>query len=257
MLAKLLAILSQLKAAGATAVIIAGAATVTVASTSPEVQDSLHQLTNNVGLSQSSDCDHGQPVVVAQRNSADKLLRAAYQTDQKKLNDLRGGKDVDNKAVGEVVRKYDDLMRDRLNTALNAVAALTLGREGQNKTSASPSTSASPVTTPTGSPSAEPSCSPKPSASASPAVAATPSPSPKPSDSGKPDQEGRVTVAERTTLNADIQKLVDDAIKDMDAFVKQATDEAAKLPAPDHGKPSDNPGNKPSDKGKPAGTAHP
>src|ERR1043166_4940032 len=112
MLAKLLAVLSQLKAAGATAVIIAGAATVTVASTSPEVQDSLHQLSNNIGLSQSSDCDHGQPVVVAQRNSADKLLRAAYQTDQKALNDLRGGKDVDNKAVGEVVRKYDDLMRD-------------------------------------------------------------------------------------------------------------------------------------------------
>ena len=262
MFGKLLALLTQLKAAGAAVVIVAGAATVTVASTSPEVQDTLHQLENNIGLTQSTDCgDHGQPVVVAQRNAADKLLRDAYQRDQKALQDLRGGKDVDNKAVGDVVKKADSDLRDALNTALNAVAAQTLGRNGQNKASASPSASASPTATaaptPTGSASAQPSCTPAPSASASPSASG--SASPKPSASGKPE-EGRVAVAERTTLDPAIQKIVDDATTLMDKIVKDATTAVGALPTPDHGKPSGNPGNgnKPEDKGKPSGTpSHP
>lgn len=258
MLGKVLALLTQLKAAGATVVIIAGAATVTVAGTSPEVQDTLHQLTNNVGLTQSTDCDHGQPVVVAQRNSADKLLRAAYQKDQKALEDLRGGKDVDNKLVGAVVKKYDDQLRAALDAALNDVASHTLGRNGQDRASASPGTGTSlstPTASPSGSAAAQSACVP---AAANTVTSTSPSPSPKPSGSGKPDQEGRVTVAERTTLDADLQKIVDDAVALMDGLVKTATTEAATIPAPDHGKPSDNAGNKPEDKGKPSGApAHP
>src|SRR5690242_16653057 len=154
MLGKLLALLTQLKAAGATVVIIAGAAPVTVAGTSPAVQDTLHELTNNIGLTQSADCDHGQPAVVAQRNSGDALLRAAFQKDHKALEDLRGGgKNVDGQKLAEVLRKADGDLRDALDTSLNAVAAQTLGRNGQNRTSASPSASGSPAAAPTASPS--------------------------------------------------------------------------------------------------------
>ena len=288
MLGKVLALLTQLKAAGVTAVIIAGAATVTVAGTSPEVQDTLHQLTNNIGLTQSTDCDHGQPAVVAQRNSADARLRAAYQNDHQALEALRGGKDADNnkvdsKLVGEVVKKYDDQLRDRLNTALNLVASHTLGRDGQNRDSDTTSTSGSSATTPTRTPTPTPTATPAGNAATQPSCTtattvttvttvtttnATPTPSanaaPESSTGGKPEQEGRVTVAERTTLDADLQTIVDTAITDMQTLVKTATAEAAKVPAPDHGKPSDtgksadNPGNKPEDKGKPSGTpAHP
>jgi hypothetical protein len=272
MLGKLLALLAQAKAAGVTLVVVAAGATVTVAGTTPEVQDQLQQLTANISQLVKSECDtdRGQPEVVAQRNSADKFLRAAWQKDHKALEDLRGGKDVDNQAVGVIVKKYDGLLSERLDKAINDVAALTQGRNGQLKASASPSGSpastTSPTPTPTATPtstaSATPSCTPKPSASASASPAASPSPSASgspASGSGKPEQQGRVTVAERTTLDAAIQSIVDLAIKDMDDLVKKATDEAAKVPAPERGKPSDkgkpseNPGNKPEDKGKPSG----
>jgi hypothetical protein len=260
MLAKLLALIAQGKGAGLAVVLIASATTVTVASTTPELQDAVQQLTANIGLSSQRDCGdgQGQPAVVAQRNAADKLLRDAWNKDHKMLEDLRGGKDVDNKAVGEIVKKYDDQLRDTLNTALNDVAALTLGREGQVRkaeASASSSASASPSISPSVSPSASgttsttPTCPPKPSGSA----AAKPSESAKPSGSGKPDEQGRVAVANRTTLDAAIQSIVDKAIKDMADLVTKATDEAGKVPPAEHGKPSDNPGNKPEDKGKPSG----
>jgi len=263
MLAKLLALIAQGKGAGLAVVLIASATTVTVASTTPELQDAVQQFTANVGLSASQrDCGdgQGQPAVVAQRNAADKLLRDAWNKDHKSLEDLRGGKDVDNKAVGEIVKKYDDQLRDTLNTALNDVAALTLGREGQVRkaeasASTKPSGSASPSISPSTSPSASgttsttPTCPPKPSGSATP----KPSESAKPSGSGKPDEQGRVAVANRTTLDAAIQSIVDKAIKDMADLVTKATDEAGKVPPAEHGKPSDNPGNKPEDKGKPSG----
>ena len=258
MLAKLLALIAQGKGAGLALVILAGATTATVASTTPELQDAVQQFTASAGLSASHrDCGdgQGQPAVVAQRNAAEKLLRDAFNEDHKALADLRGGKDVDNKAVGEIVKKYDDLLRDTLNTALNDVAALTLGREGQVRkaeASALISPSTSPSLSGTASASPKPSCSPKPSASGS----ATPKPSKsaKPSGSGKPEDQGRVAVANRTTLDAAIQAIVDKAIKDMDDLVTKATDEAGKVPPPDHGKPSDNPANRPEDKGKPSGS---
>src|SRR5258708_15397046 len=206
------------------------------------------------------DSDPGQPVVVAQRNAATKLIDAAFQQDQKALEQLRG-KGVDNKAAGDLIKTADDQLKVLRTKALNdTAAALNFGREGQNK--------------PSGSPSAKPSTSPAPSASASPCPSSSPqvseaSESPKPSGSpkaegsAKPSEEGRVTVADRTTLDANIKAIVDKAIADMYAIVKDATAKVGALPSPDRGggKPSDNPGNKPpgnpSAEHKPSGSPKP
>jgi hypothetical protein len=260
MLAKLLALLAETKGGVVAVVLLAGATTATVAATSPDVQSSLDQLTSGLTSQSHSDCDgQGQPVVVAQRNAADKLLRDAYAKDHKALEALRGGPGKDNQAVGAVVRTYDDQLRDTLNIALNKVAGLTLGREGQVRKAEANSTAnavptAAPVTTPTvslatGSPTTTVPCSPTLSSSASPAAKSTETSAP-----GKPTVDGRVTVAERTTLNADIQAIVDAAITDMDALVTKATADVAAVPAPEHGKSGDNPGNKPENAGKPSGS---
>ena len=284
MLGKLLSMLVQAKGAAAAAVLVAGATTATVAVTTPEVQDAIANVTTAVsttlGVTTSStkcaesgeDAKGGngaaQVAIVQQRNAAEKLLRDAHQDAQKQLQDLRGGKDTDNKAVGDIVKKYDDQLKGTLDTALNKVAALTLGREGQvRKAEASASGSAKPKGSesakPTGSERPEGSRSPKPSCSPRPSAAATspkPSESPKASGSAKPSgsdaakgsakpsDQGRVTVAERTTLDADVKAIVDQAVLDFIATVKKATAEAALVPAPDRGKPSDQPGGKPSDK---------
>lgn len=243
MLAKLVTLLSATKGATVAAVVVLGAATVTVGSSSPEVQDTVNNVVQAVtGQAATSDtarrgndCEHGQPAVVAQRNAATKLIDAAFQTDQKALEQLRG-KGVDNKAAGDLVKTADDQLKDLRTKALNDVAGLTLGREGQNK--------------PSGSPSPKPSASPCPSSS--PEAAETPKPagSPKAEGSAKPSQEGRVTVAERTTLDANVKAIVDKAIADMDALVTDATAKVSALPTPDHGKPADNE-HKPSGSPKP------
>jgi len=265
MLAKLLTLLSASKGAAVAAAVVLGAATVTVGASSPEVQDAVQNVVNTVTGSATSDtaksfkedCDHGQPAVVAQRNAATKLIDAAFQKDQKALEELRG-KGVDNKAAGDLIKTADDTLKDIRTKALNdTAAALSFCREGQNK--------------PSGSPSAKPSSSPAPSASASPCPSSSPeaSESPKPSTSpkaegsAKPSEEGRVTVADRTTLDASIKAIVDKAIADMDAVVKDATAKVGALPSPDRGggKPSENPGNKPSgnpsEEHKPSGSPKP
>ena len=251
MLAKLLTLLAASKGAAVAAVVVIGAATVTVGASSPEVRDTVDQVVQAVSQTVTSattttdarlrtECDHGQPAVVAQRNAADKLLRAAFQTDHKALEDLRG-KGVDNKAAGDLIKAADDQLKGVLKKALNDTAALTLGREGQNK--------------PSGSPVAKPSASPSASASAcpseSPEAADSPKPSgsPKAEGSAKPSDQGRVAVAERTTLDANIKAIVDKAIADMAAVVKDAQAKVGALPSPDHGKPSD----KPSNDNKPSG----
>jgi len=239
MLAKLLTLLAATKGATVAAVVVLGAATLTVGATTPEVQDAVKTVLQNVSVQTTSQTDRsdcgGQPAVVAQRNAATKLIDAAFQEDQKALESLRG-KGVDNQAAGPLIKTADDQLKELRTKALNDVAALTLGREGQNKASGSPA----------------PSKSPKPSASPCPSdqpEAAKPSASPKAEDSAKPSQEGRVTVAERTTLDANIQTIVDKAVTDMAAVVTDATAKVGALPSPDHGKPSDNPGSdhKPSD----------
>jgi len=287
-LGKLISLIAQTKGAAITTLVVAGAATTTVVATNTDIQDALNNATSAVTttLGITTNCvdeaakkakakneeakGSGQPEVVAQRNAADKVLRAAHQDAQKALTDLRGGKDQDNKAAGDVIKTYDDKLKDTLETAINKVAALTQGREGQErKAEASASAAArssSPSPTATGSPSPTPSCSPAPSASASPtgsaslaasasptgSAAVAPAGSPGPSES--PKLQGREIVAERTTLNPGLRAIVDQAINDMGDLVKKATDEVALIPASEKGKPSDKPGNsaKPDDKGKPS-----
>jgi len=234
MLAKLLAYLAHAKGASIAIVVTVSAATATVGAATPEVQDALRNALHV--------CDDqtGQPAVVAQRNAADKLLRAAYEVDHKALIDLRGGKDLDNKLVGDVVRDYDDQLRDTLNKALVDVAALTLGREGQVRKAESASPAAAVVGGATPATAVGPTTCPDTAAGSSP----KPSKSPKPS--GSPEQ-GRVAVANRTTLNDELQAIVDKTTKDMTTLVEKATDEVAKIPAPNRST-----GNKPEDKGKPS-----
>ena len=61
-----------------------------------------------------------------------------------------------------------------------------------------------------------------------------------------------MTVANRTTLEADIKAIVDEAVEDMKQDVTDATKEVSELPAAEHGKTSDQQGNKPAEPGKPA-----
>ena len=243
MLAKLLALLAATKGATVAAVVVLGAATMTVGATTPEAQDAVKTVmqTLNVQTEQSdrSDCG-GQPAVVAQRNAATKLIDAAWQDDHKGLEDLRG-KGVDNQAAGALIKTADDQLKDLRTKALNDVAALTLGREGQNTTNGSPKPSKSPK------PSASP-CPPEaPEAAETPKSAA----SPKAEDGAKPSQEGRVTVALRTTLDANIKTIVDKAVAALAAVLKDAQATVAALPAAEHGKPSDNPGNANKPSGSP------
>ena len=249
MLAKLLTLLTASKGAAVAAVLVVGAATVTVGASSPEVQDTVRQAVDAVtqtvtgtstdAAKRAGDCDRGQPAVVAQRNAATKLIDAAFQTDQKSLEELRG-KGVDNKAAGDLIKTADDQLKDARTKALNDVAA-------------------------------KPSTSPAPSASACPSEAPEASGSAKPSGSPKPSEQGRVAVADRTTLDANIKAIVDKAVADMDKIVKDAQAKVGALPSPEHGKPSDQPGGKPSDKpgnddhgkpsdapgGKPSGSPRP
>ncbi len=260
MVAKLLSLLAAAKGATVATVVVAAAAVATVGATTPEVQDAIRDAASAVGLhaaDQDSECGRGQPAIVAQRNAADKLLRDAYQRNHKALLDIRqSDKDHDNQAVNEVVRKYDDLLRDRLNTALNAIGADTLGREGQNKASESPKTSSSSSSPSASPPTPKPTCIPAPSGAtgssgstgstgATGASGATGAGAASPS----PKEEGRVTVANRTTLDPAIKTIVERAVADMDALVGKAKADLAKLPPTEHGKPSDQPGNKPEDKG--------
>jgi len=244
MFAKLLTLLAATKGATVAAVVVLGAATITVGATTPEVQDAVKQVvetvtgqtsTSTTARTFSSDCDRGQPAVVAQRNAATKLIDAAFQVDQKALESLRG-KGVDNKAAGDLIKTADDSLKDLRTQALNDVAKLTLGREGQDKASGSPKPSKSPEATGSGAP-----C---------PSEAPEASKSPKADGSAKPSQEGRVTVAERTTLDPNIKAIVDTAVAAMAAVVKDAQAKVGALPTPDHGKPSDKPGA--DDHGKPS-----
>jgi len=233
----LFSLLSATKGATVAAAVVLGAATLTVGVTSPEVQDTVSQVAQtvaqNLGVEASPDADEatghcGQPAVVAQRNAADKLLRAAFQTDHKKLTDLRG-KDADNGAI----KTADDQLKGILTKALDDVGALTLGRNGHNETTGTPPDTTCTTTTPDAD---------------------------EPESAGKPEQEGRVTVAQRTTLDGAIQAIVDKAIADMDAAVA-AAQTAAGPATSEHGSSNDhsgsnaggnNPGGHPG--GKPTGT---
>jgi hypothetical protein len=257
MLSKLLSMLVASKGgAVAAAAIVAGATTVSVATTTPEIHDVVNAISGIVapGLSHmAKDCDErGQPVVVAQRNAADKLLRDAYQDEHKRLTDLRGGKDVDHQKANEILQKADRDVRGVLTQALNDVAAQTLGREGQLRIEfAEPSPTSS--TGETASPTPKPSCEPKPSASptAIPTASPTPTATPSATPTGSPtaEQRGRVEVASRTTLTPALDAIVTKAKADMKQVVDKAEADVAALPPAEHGKSGEQ--GKPEDKGKP------
>jgi hypothetical protein len=251
MLAKLLAMLAQAKGASIAIVVTVSAATATVGAATPEVQNAVRDVAAAVGLdltdthgARTCADDQRQPEVVAQRNAADKLLRAAYEIDHKALTGLRGGKDQDNKLVGDVVRNYDDQLRGTLNKALIDVGAITLGREGQVRKAetASPAVVVGGATPATA------------VGTTCPTTDTTTNSSPKPSKSPKPTgspEQGRVAVANRTTLNDALQAIVDKTTEDMKTLVEKATAEVAEVPAPVRGNSGDN-GNAPADKGKPS-----
>ncbi len=206
--------------------IVLGTATVTVGAASSEVQDTVDNVveavTGQTVEADKTDCDKGRPAVVAQRNAATKLMDVAFQKDRKALEDLRGTSG-DNKAAGDLIKTADEKLKGLRTKALNDVAALTLGRDGQTKTD--DSTAATTTTT----------------ACVNAPTTTTTEDAPK-TDADKPDQEGRVTVAERTTLDAKIKAIVDKAAADMDALVKDAQAKVGALPAAGHGtKPAGNP----------------
>ncbi len=255
MLTKLLSLLVASKGgAVAAAAIVAGATTVSVMTTSPEVQDAVSALSGIVspGMSELAkagkvhgECEGGQPLVVAQRNAADKLLRDAYQDEHKRLVDLRGGKDTDHQKANEILQSV-------LTQALNDSARETLGREGQIKfaeptptstSSATPTPTPTATATATASPTATPTCTPKPTATAT----ATPTATAPPTGSPSSEDRGRAAVAARVTLNATLQGIVDKAKTDMAKIVDDAATALAALEPAQHGKPGEH--GKPEDSG--------
>jgi len=140
MLAKLLALLSTAKGAAAATVIAAAAVGTGVTATNHDVQNALKDAIENVTE---------RPAVVAARNDADKKLRDAFQTDQRKLEKLHDTKvdGTDRETLNKLANTADKALRDRLTKALDDVAALTLGRDGHDSdksTSGSEKSTASP-----------------------------------------------------------------------------------------------------------------
>ncbi len=229
MFSKLLGLLSTAKGAAAATVIAAAGVSTGVVATNTDVQDALGNVVQNVTQASPKADASGQPVVVAARNAADKKLRDAFQNDQQKLEKLRSTSvdGSDRAKLNDIVKTADDTLRARLDKALNDIAALTLGRNGLVKASATP------TATPTGA-----------------AVVTT-----GVSASATPRALASFTAAQQAQVDA----IVTAAIADMDATTADAVKAVVALPTAEHGKPSGQPGAKPSDAGKPSepGKANP
>jgi hypothetical protein len=251
MLFKLLSLLAAGKGgAVAAAAIVAGATTVSVVTTSPEVQSGLNEVVAAVsgvlspGMSQlKGELGCGQPVVVAKRNAADKMLRDGYQTEHRRLGELRKTKPADREAFNAIMTTAGEDLRTELRDGLNEVAKLTLGREGQIKiefTEAPPADSTGDTT--------KPSCERD----------ADLSPAPENSDeSSKPEERGRVAVANRVTLDPALKKIVDDAKTEMKRIVDDAEKAVGDMETVERGKPEDkakpeSERGKPDERGKPS-----
>lgn len=128
LLSNLATLLSTTKGAAAATVVAAAALTSGVAATNQDVRDAVNTAVQSITRSG----DSSQPAVVAARNKADKDLRDAFHADQQKLAKLHSTHvDSTNRALlNDTVNKADADLRARLTTALNDVAALTLGRNG-------------------------------------------------------------------------------------------------------------------------------
>jgi hypothetical protein len=131
LLSKLLSILSTAKGAAAAAVVVAAAVGTGVAATNTDVQNAVTTTVQKVTGATDAKASN-QPAVVDARNDADKKLRDAFQIDQQKLAKLHSTH-VENTArakLDDTINTADAALRARLTTALNDIAALTLGREG-------------------------------------------------------------------------------------------------------------------------------
>lgn len=100
----------------------------TVANVTNQQTNNNNENDEDAAENESEDHDCGQPLVVAQRNLADKELREAFQDQHTRLMHLRG-KDSDKSAIKSADKELKSTLRD----ALNDIAKLTLGREGQIK----------------------------------------------------------------------------------------------------------------------------
>lgn len=207
MLAKLLALLSTAKGAAAATVIAAAAVGTGVTATNHDVQNALKDAIENVTE---------RPAVVAARNDADKKLRDAFQTDQRKLEKLHDTKvdGTDRETLNKLANTADKALRDRLTKALDDVAALTLGRDGHDSDK---STSTSDKST---------------------------------GESEKSTGSADVKLAFTTEAKAKVDLIVTTAITDMDKTVSDAQAAAAKLPAFTPGKRDD--AGKPDEAGRTA-----
>lgn len=225
MVSKLLSLLSTAKGAAAATVIAAAGVTTGVAATNPDVQSAIGTTIENVtqavtttspSASPSAQADaSAQPQAVAARNDADKQLRDAFQADQQKLEKLRSTKvdGADRAKLDDAIKTADAKLRDGLTTALNDVAALTLGRNGLDASGA-----------------------PKPSGSAKP--------------SSSPDVKVPFTSASQTKIDAivkaavaDMDKIVADAEATVGALPTFTPGKPSDLPG---GKPADAPSGKPA-----------
>ena len=238
MIGKLLSLLSTAKGVAAATVIATAGVTGGVVATNPDVQNAIGTAVQNVTQSvpdatpspkaspsaQAKASASGQPAVVAARNAADKKLRDAFQDDQRTLEKLHSTQvqGADRAKLEDTVKEADAKLRARLTKALDEVAALTLGREGDR---GSDEASDSP----------KPSGSPKASASA------------RPSESAKASGSPSVAVAFTADAQVKIDAIVTAAITDMAAIVTGAQKAVAALPTFTPGKPSALPGAKPSD----------
>lgn len=230
MIAKLLSLISTGKGAAAAAVLAAATVGGGVAATNSDVRDAVGSTVENV-TSGVADTVSGQPPVVTARNAADRKLRQAFQDDQKKLERLRSSKveGADREKLGDIVKTADEKLRARLTTALDATAALTLGREGH-----------------------EASGSPKPSGSAKPSA------SPDVKASFTPDAQTKIDAIVAAAIT-DMDKIVADATAAVGALPtftpgKPSDHPSGKPSDKSSDKPSEHPGGKPGDApgGKPA-----
>jgi len=239
MFAKLVSLLTTVKGVAA-ATLIAGATVGTgVLVVDPAARDAIGTAVQNISSPTSSQLKEaegsarpsgrpsaspsGQPAIVAARNSADQDLRRAFQDDQQALEKLRGTRvdGPDREKLNDVIRTADEKLRERLTRALNAVAALTLGREGQE-------------------------------ASASPRASARPSGSPDVRASFTPAAQAQIDAIVKAAI-ADMATIVSDAEKAVAAFPQNAPGRPSGSPGggrpsdnPGGGRPSENPGGRPS-----------
>lgn len=212
MISKLLSLVSTAKGAAAATVIAAAGVGTGVVATNTDVQNAIGNVVQNATQASPKAEGSGQPAVVAARNDADKKLRDAFQNDQQKLEKLRS-----TKVEGADRAKLDDIVKTADSTLR---ARLTKALDDV--------------------------------AALTLGREGLESGSPKPSESAKPSGSPDVKASFAPDAQAKVDAIVKTAISDMDAATAGAEKAALALPTANPGKPSGEPGAKPSDAGKPS-----